>query len=199
MAERAALIVVDMQVDFCPGGSLAVPEGDTIVPLINHYIEMFGDKGLPIIASRDWHPPVTSHFRQFGGIWPPHCVQWSNGARFHPDLHLPEDVIIVSKGMDPDKDDYSALRAVLPSGLHFDDYLKQSGVTHLYICGLATDYCVKWTALDGLRKQYRVAVLVDAIKGVNLKPGDAAGALEEIEAAGGKMADLAVVKRNLPG
>jgi nicotinamidase/pyrazinamidase len=199
MNDRAVLIVVDMQIDFCPGGSLAVPEGDTIVPVINRYIEMFRDRGMPIVASRDWHPPVTSHFRQFGGIWPPHCIQESAGARLHPDLRLPEDVIVVSKGMDPDRDDYSALRATLPSGLPFTDYLKQSGTTHLYVAGLATDYCVKWTALDGLKEQYRVTVLVDAVKGVDLKPGDAAGALEEIAAAGGEMADLAAVARDLPG
>jgi nicotinamidase/pyrazinamidase len=198
MSARAVLIVVDMQIDFCPGGSLAVPEGDTIVPVINRYIDMFRDKGMPIVASRDWHPPVTSHFRQFGGIWPPHCVQWSEGARFHPDLRLPEDVIIASKGLDPDKDDYSALRAILPSGIPFDDYLKQAGVTHLYIAGLATDYCVKWTALDGLKEHYRVTILVDAVKGVDLKPGDSAGALAEISAAGGETADLAAVARALP-
>ena len=198
MAERAALIIVDMQVDFCPGGSLAVPEGDTIVPVINRYIDMFRDRGLPVIASRDWHPPVTSHFRQFGGIWPPHCVQWSEGARFHPDLRLPEDAIIVSKGLDPDRDDYSALRAALSSGLPFDDYLKQLGVTHLYVAGLATDYCVKWTALDGLKERYRVTVLIDAVQGVNLKPGDAAAALDAIAAAGGETADLGTVARDLP-
>ena len=199
MAERAALIVVDMQVDFCPGGSLAVPEGDSIVPVINRYIDMFRDKGLPVIASRDWHPPVTSHFSKFGGIWPPHCVQWSDGARFHPGLRLPEGVIIISKGMDPDKDDYSALRATLPSGTPVDDYLNQSGVTHLYICGLAADYCVKWTALDGLREQYRVTVLIDAVKGVDLKPGDTDRALEEIAAAGGELADLTDIERAFPG
>jgi nicotinamidase/pyrazinamidase len=199
MTERGVLIVVDLQVDFCPGGSLAVPEGDTIVPVINRYIELFRGKGLPIVASRDWHPPVTAHFRQFGGLWPPHCIQESAGARFHPDLRLPEDVIVVSKGIDPDKDDYSALRAALPSGLPFADYLQQTGVTHLYICGLATDYCVKMTAVDALLAHYRVTVLIDAVKGVDLEPGDAARALEEIAAAGGELADLATAGSGLHG
>ena len=86
MDEPAALMVVDVQVDFCPGGALAIAEGDIIIPVINRYIQLFRQKGMPIFATRDWHPPVTTHFRQFGGVWPPHCVQWTAGAAFHPAL-----------------------------------------------------------------------------------------------------------------
>ena len=150
MDKQSALVVVDVQIDFCPGGSLAVPGGDAIIPVINRYIEIFRTKGIPVFATRDWHPPVTRHFREFGGLWPPHCVQGSVGARFHPALKLPDDVIVVSKGMDPGRDDYSSFRATLETGSSLQEYLRNAGVTKLYICGLATDYCVRETSLDAL-------------------------------------------------
>lgn len=194
MEERAVLMVVDMQVDFCPGGSLAVSEGDAIIPVINRYIELFHERGIPVFATRDWHPPVTSHFKQYGGLWPPHCVQGSEGARFHPMLKLPDDVTVVSKGMDPRKDDYSSFQASLESGLPLNEQLKKSGVNHIYICGLATDYCVRYTSLDALRDGFEVTVLTDAVKGVDLEPGDSARALEEIAKAGAEMAELAGIE-----
>jgi nicotinamidase/pyrazinamidase len=194
MAQQSVLLVVDMQIDFCPGGSLAVPGGDTIIPLINRYIELFHQQGTPVFATRDWHPPVTTHFRQYGGLWPPHCMQWSDGARLHPDLRLPVNVIIVSKGMDPEKDNYSALQAKLESGLSLAEQFSISEVKQIYICGLATDYCVKETALDALKEGYAVTVLKDAAKGVELQPGDSVRALEEISEAGGELADLALIE-----
>lgn len=185
-----ALLVSDMQIDFCPGGSLAVTGGDRIVDRVNRYIQIFARRGLPVYATRDWHPPETTHFSRFGGQWPVHCVQGSRGAEFHPTLRLPPQAVIVSKGNDPKRDDYSPFRVSNAEGVTFIDRLRQSGVTHLYLCGLATDYCVRWTALDALRAGFRVTLLVDAIRGVELAPGDSRRALEEIVAAGGKMADL---------
>ena len=194
MERNAALLIVDVQIDFCPGASLAVPEGDVIIPVINRYIELFLKKGLPVIASRDWHPPVTGHFRQFGGLWPPHCVQGSEGARFHPLLKLPADAAVVSKGMDPEKDDYSALHAVTEQGTPLPDLLDELGTERLYIGGLATDYCVRESALEGLKQGFFVTVLKDAVKGVDLKPGDSTRALKEMAKAGAELADLPTIK-----
>ncbi len=197
MLKHSILLVVDMQVDFCPGGSLSVPGGDMIIPVINRYIELFQAHGLPVVATRDWHPPVTSHFREFGGLWPPHCVEESPGARFHPALRLPGDVIVVSKGMDPKRDEYSSFRALLATGLPLEEYLAKRGVAHLFICGLATDYCVRETSLDALKAGLAVTVLTDAIKGVDLTPGDSERALKEIAGAGAKHADLPTVEELL--
>ena len=191
MNRHVALIIVDVQIDFCPGGSLAVPGGDAIIPVINRYIKIFRSRGLPVFATRDWHPPVTSHFRESGGLWPPHCVQGSVGARFHPSLKLPDDVIIVSKGMDPESDDYSSFQATLETGSPLQEYLRNAGVTKLFICGLATDYCVRATSIDALEAGLEVTVLKDAIKGVDINAGDSARALEEITKAGALLSDLA--------
>jgi nicotinamidase/pyrazinamidase len=194
MEKTVALLIVDVQIDFCPGGSLAVPEGDAIIPVINRYIELFRKKGLPVIASRDWHPPVTGHFRQFGGLWPPHCVQGSEGARFHPRLKLSADATVISKGMDPKKDDYSAFQAVTEQGAPLPDLLDELGIERLYIGGLATDYCVRASALEGLKQGFSVTLLKDAVKGVDLKPGDSARALRELAKAGAELADLATIE-----
>ena len=188
--EHSVMLVVDLQVDFCPGGSLAVTGGNEIIPLINRYIKQFVSQGVPVIASRDWHPPVSDHFSQYGGQWPVHCVQMSAGAEFHPDLQLPDNVIVVSKGSDPHRDDYSAMQALLPSGTSLAEHLNATGVTHLYACGLATDYCVKWTVLDALRAGFEVTLLTDAIKGVQRSPGDSERALDEMKAAGANLANL---------
>lgn len=191
MDTHSALLIVDLQNDFCPGGSLAVPEGDTIVPVVNHAIGRFSAPGLPIIASRDWHPARTSHFRDFGGIWPPHCIQGTVGAKFHPDLHLPQETIIVSKGTDPHRDDYSALQARDDLGTPLSELLTRLGVTHIYVCGLATDYCIKETVLEARLCGIGVTVLTDAVRGVDLAPGDSERALEMMCAAGAKSATTA--------
>lgn len=195
--DHAALLVIDMQIDFCPGGSLAVAGGDTIAPLINRYVELFSQNGLPVYATRDWHPTKTSHFSEFGGLWPPHCVQGSMGARFHPALRLPDDVIIVSKGTAPDRDDYSPLQVTDAEGVSFVDRLKQAGVSHLFLCGLATDYCVRWTTLDGLQAGFRITVLRDAVRGVDIMPGDSERALEEMVRCGAEMVDLNSIAKRL--
>lgn len=179
-----ALIVVDVQNDFCPGGSLAVPEGDAVVPVLNEYMSRAADAGVPIFASRDWHPEHTRHFAAEGGPWPPHCVQGTPGAEFHPELRLPEGVAIVSKGMSTEDQGYSALEAVLPDGQSLLEALRARGVEHIYIGGLATDYCVRATTLDALKDGFTTSVLVDASRAVDVQPGDGARALNEMLAAG---------------
>ena len=172
MKLRQALVIVDMQNDFCPDGALAVADGDRIVPVLNKYIRLCRRKKIPVFATRDWHPHRTKHFKKFGGLWPRHCVRLSKGAQFHPGLRLPENVIIVSKGMDPELEGYSAFDAVNKQGVSLLNLLKILRVQRLLIGGLATDYCVKSSALDALKKGFRVGLLMDAIKGVNIKPDD---------------------------
>jgi nicotinamidase/pyrazinamidase len=186
MDKKSALLVVDVQNDFCPGGALAVPDGDKIVPVLNSYIALFTDRGLPVIATRDWHPPETTHFKERGGLWPPHCVQGTKGAEFHPSLRLPPEAHMVSKGMDPRSDDYSAFQALTGEGRGLSDLLRKLGVERLFIGGLATDYCVSESAMDALSKGFSVMILSDAVRGVDLKPGDSEKALSAMSKAGAK-------------
>jgi len=167
MERRKALLIVDVQNDFCPGGKLAVAEGDEVVAVLNKYTMFFSNKRLPVFASRDWHPLKTSHFKKYGGNWPQHCVQETKGAQFHPDLFLPENTIIISKGMDEDEDSYSAFLGKDLSGDDFLDILQELEIEELFIGGLATDYCVKNTVLDALDNGFEVNLLIDAIKGVD--------------------------------
>lgn len=190
MKLKKALLVVDVQNDFCPGGALAVPEGDKIIPVLNKYIESFSKNKLPIFASRDWHPKKTKHFKAFGGVWPVHCVQNTKGAQFHPKLKLPKEVIVVSKGMDPQKDSYSAFQAADSNGMGFSNLLKIFGIEELYVGGLATDYCVNSSVTDALMNGFKVKLLVDAIKGVNLKPRDSAEAIAEMVKLGARKFNL---------
>ena len=179
-----ALIVVDVQNDFCPGGSLAVPEGDAMIPVLNEYLSRAADAGIPIFASRDWHPQDTRHFAAQGGPWPPHCVQGTHGAEFHSDLRLPSKTVVVSKGMSAEDQGYSALEAVLPDGRPLVDALRAERVTHLYVGGLATDYCVRATVLDALKEGFATSVLVDASRPVDVQPGDGERALNEMLGTG---------------
>lgn len=185
---RDALVIVDVQNDFCPGGSLAVPEGDRVVPVLNACAERFARAGAPVFASRDWHPAETRHFKAWGGVWPPHCVQGTHGARFHPDLRLPPGTEVVSKGMDPNEDAYSVFQAETAAGRPFAAALKERGIRRLFVGGLATDYCVKATVLDALRQGFAVVVLEDAIRAVDVTPGDGARALAEMTQAGAELA-----------
>ena len=184
MERYAALLIVDLQNDFCPGGRLPVPEGDKVVEPLNLAIDRFHGEGLPIIASRDWHPAVTTHFEKFGGIWPEHCGQDTAGAYFHPDLRLPPDVTIITKGTDPEQDNYSAFEGMTAEGLLLEQFLEARGIKKLYIGGLATDYCVKATAVAGLFLGKKVTVLLDAIAGVDMAPGDSDRALELLRQEG---------------
>jgi nicotinamidase/pyrazinamidase len=179
-----ALIIVDVQNDFCPGGALAVSEGDQVVSVLNRLIAEFDRAGLPVIATRDWHPERTIHFNTHGGMWPPHCVQGTTGAEFHSDLALGQSAVIVSKGMEENADSYSGFDGMDAQGLGLADVLRERGVKRLLVGGLATDYCVKQTALDGLREGFEVVVLEDAVRGVNLKSEDAPRALEDMKRAG---------------
>ncbi len=174
-----ALLIVDVQNDFLPGGALPVPRGDEIIAPLNEYIRRFRQAGLPVIATRDWHPPDHCSFRDQGGPWPPHCVQGSEGARFAPNLELPERVLVVSKATEPDREAYSGFQ-----GTGLDRHLREMGVRRLFIGGLATDYCVKETVLDALRLGYQVYLLVDAIRAVNVEPGDGERAIVEMREAG---------------
>lgn len=187
-SQQSALLVVDVQKDFCAGGALVVPDGDRVVPPLNRLISRFERRQAPVYASRDWHPAESSHFKAHGGIWPVHCVADSEGARFHPGLQLSPQTIIVSKGQLPSSHGYSAFEGVTAAGRSLLDDLKQRGVTHLYVGGLATDYCVRHSVLDALTAGVEVTLLTDAIAGVDVTPGDSARALEEMTHAGAKVA-----------
>ncbi len=158
---RSALVVVDVQKDFMPGGSLPVPDGDKVVQPLNEVIREFQARRLPMFFTRDWHPPNHMSFRERGGSWPPHCVQGTEGAEFHPDLLVPEEAIVISKATEPDKEAYSGFE-----GTELERLLREKGVKRLFIGGVATDYCVRATVLDGLRLGFEVIVLEDAVKGV---------------------------------
>ena len=194
MKLKRALLIVDVQNDFCPGGALSVREGDKIIGTINKYIKIFSENKLPIFISRDWHPKVTKHFKQFGGVWPPHCIQGTKGAEFHKKLKPVKEAIILSKGMDPEKDSYSAFESFDPNGTPFENLLRIFGVSEIYIGGLATDYCVKATSIDALKAGFKVVVLADAVKGVDLKPGDSERALKEAISYGAKTTKMGHVQ-----
>jgi nicotinamidase/pyrazinamidase len=180
-----ALIVVDVQKDFLPGGSLAVPHGDEIVPVLNRYIERFQSLGLPIVATRDWHPEHHMSFKHRGGPWPPHCVAGSTGAQFAPKLALPLDAIVISKAIEQERDAYSGFE-----GTDLAVRLRAAGVRRVFVAGLATDYCVLNTVRDALRNGFETVLLVDAVRAVDVRPGDGERAIAEMTAAGAQPVDL---------
>lgn len=194
MNEKMALILVDVQNDFCPGGALAIPHGDRVVEPLNRAAAAFASAGLPIFATRDWHPPQTRHFQPFGGPWPVHCVRGSVGAAFHPDLRLPAGTILLFKGIDEHLDGYSAFDGITEAGSSLTELLTEHGISHLYIGGLATDYCVRTTVLDSRERALAVTVLSDAVAGVDLRPGDSERALTEMQAAGAGMLRVAEIE-----
>jgi nicotinamidase/pyrazinamidase len=187
---RDALVITDVQNDFCPGGALGIKDGDRVVPALNRYAERFARRGAPVFATRDWHPARTRHFKAYGGAWPPHCVQGTPGAEFHPDLVLPAGTEIVSKGMDPELDAYSCFQAETADGMPFAAALGAHGTSRLFVGGLATDYCVKATVLDALKEGFEVVVLEDAVAAVDVTPGDGARALDVMRDAGARLARL---------
>jgi len=178
--KHTTLIVVDVQNDFCPGGALAVKGGDQVVPILNQYIKMFTDAKAPIIFTRDWHPSDHSSFKSQGGSWPPHCIQNTEGAKFHSNLLVPSDGEIVSKA-DKQDEAYSFFK-----GTDLAQKLHQRGIRRLLVGGLATDYCVRETVLDGLKHGFEVYHLDDASRGVNVNPGDSERALSEMVDRGAK-------------
>jgi nicotinamidase/pyrazinamidase len=178
---KQALLVVDVQNDFCPGGTLAVERGDEVVAPLNRLIDEFLQRGAPVYKSRDWHPPTTRHFAKYGGTWPVHCVQNTRGAEFHPALRDDPRIVVVSKGLG-DTDCYSAFdETELAAQLH------QQGIEEVLVGGLATDYCVKNTVLDALKHGFKVKALKDAMRAVDLQPGDGERAIEEMRAAGAEI------------
>lgn len=195
MHEKAALLIVDIQNDFCPGGALQIVDGDRVIAPVNRAAQQFAAARLPVLASRDWHPAVTRHFRDYGGIWPVHCVQWTEGAAFHPALRLPEGTVVLSKGIDPELAGYSAFEGVTDDGRPLAELLSELEVRRLYICGLATDYCVLCTTREALRDGFEVTVLTDAVAGVDLIPGESANALEDMKKAGARLTTV----EDLPG
>ena len=174
-----ALIVVDMQRDFLPGGALGVPHGDEVVAPLNEAIRAFERAGRPVFASRDWHTPDHCSFKARGGPWPPHCIAGTPGAQFADDLQLSGSAIVVSKAQSADADSYSAF-----GGTDLAQQLERSGVKRVFVGGLATDYCVLNTVLDALAAGFEVVVLSDAVRAVEVSPGDGARAIAKMEQAG---------------
>jgi nicotinamidase/pyrazinamidase len=174
-----ALIIVDVQNDFCPGGRLPVEGGHDVVPELNRWIEAAERGGALVVASRDWHPSQHVSFQEQGGAWPEHCVQRSSGAEFHPQLKLPKLTVLVSKGEDIDKDNYSDFEA---TGL--GDLLRRVNVRRVWVGGLAQDVCVRATTLDALAQGFETYLIEDATRPVELEAGDGARAIEEMRAAG---------------
>ena len=176
-----ALIVVDVQDDFLPGGRLGVPRGDEVVPILNRYLGAFVAANLPVYATRDWHPADHCSFQARGGPWPPHCVTESPGARFAPSLQLPPDTTVISKATSADQDAYSGFEDT-----DLDARLRTQGVRRVFVGGLATDYCVLNTVRDARRHGYEVYLLTDAIRAVDVKPDDGRRAEDEMQRLGAK-------------
>jgi nicotinamidase/pyrazinamidase len=175
-----ALLIVDFQNDFTPGGALGVKGGDEITGRLN---ELAADARFEVVvATRDWHPPDHASFEEQGGIWPVHCVQGSDGAELHPGLDRSRVHLVVDKGQDPQTEGYSGFEATL-----LEEILRAHGVDHVTIGGIATDYCVKNTALDALRLGFGVTVDTAAVRAVNVEPGDAQSALDQMRAAGAEI------------
>lgn len=176
-----ALIVVDVQRDFLPGGSLAVPRGDEVVAPLNRCLRIFEKRRLPVFATRDWHPADHCSFRRQGGRWPDHCVVGTPGAEFAPGLEFPPDTRIVSKDTESEQETYSGFQA---TETNLAGRLRELGVTRLFIGGIATDYCVLFTVLDALAAGFDVCLLVDAIRPVEVVAGDGEAAVREMQARG---------------
>ena len=180
--KKKALIVVDVQNDFCPGGTLAVEDGDKVVPPLNKLMKEFLDRGEPVFKTRDWHSRKTKHFEAYGGVWPVHCVQGTHGAEFHQDLLDDPKITIISKGIDDSADGYSGF-----DGTDLSRLLHEQKVEQVWVGGLATDYCVKHTVLDALREGFEVKALADTMRAVNLNPQDGTAAIGEMRAAGAEI------------
>jgi len=179
---KKALIVVDVQNDFCPGGALAVKRGDEVVAPLNKLISEFLDRGEPVFKTRDWHPAKTKHFALYGGTWPIHCVEGTRGAEFHQDLSDDPRATIVSKGMDETADGYSGF-----DGTNLARLLREEDIREVWVGGLATDYCVKHTVIDALHEGFQVKALADAMRAVNVNPDDGAKAITEMREAGAEI------------
>jgi len=183
-----ALLVVDVQHDFLPGGALGIRDGDAILPVLNAYLALWARAGLLVLACRDWHPTDHCSFVERGGPWPRHCVAGTHGAAFHPALALPPGIGVLSKATRPDHEAYSAF-----DDTDLDARLRAAGVRRLFVGGLATDYCVLHTVRDALARGYAAVVLADAVRAVDRVPGDGDRALDDLRARGAVLARLADV------
>lgn len=179
------LLVTDIQNDFLAGGSLAVAGGDEVVPVLNRYIAAFTAQGLPVYATRDWHPQRHCSFHEQGGPWPAHCVAGTHGAEFSTALTLPPGTTVISKATSQDQEAYSSFQ-----GTDLDQRLRAAGICRLFIGGLTTDYCVLNTARDARHFGYQVFVLADAIRAVDVQPGDGLRAEEEMTRLGAQRISL---------
>ena len=175
-------MVVDVQNDFCPGGTLPVPGGDSIIPGLNRVISAFDRGRFPVFFTRDWHPADHCSFKAQGGIWPPHCVQGTPGAEFHKGLRRPPGSGVISKGDRPDREAYSGFQ-----GTDLAEKLRRLEVDTVFVGGLAVEYCVRTTTEDALRKGLAALVILDCTKGLEIHAGDTAAALAEMEKAGASM------------
>ncbi|HVP34284.1 MAG TPA: nicotinamidase [Steroidobacteraceae bacterium] len=180
--EGDALLVVDVQNDFLPGGALAVPRGDEVIAPLNDCLHRFAQRHLPVFVTRDWHPQQHCSFRDQGGPWPPHCVAGTRGAAFAAGLQVPSGAHVISKAIRPEAEAYSAFQ-----GTDLALQLRKAGVRCVVIGGLATDYCVRATALDALAAGFAVVLLAEAVRAVDLHPGDGTRALAEMRARGAQI------------
>ena len=185
IGKSTALLVVDIQNDFMPWGTVPVAEGDKVVPVLNEYIREFINTGASIFYSRDWHPKNHISFKQQGGPWPPHCVQNTKGAEFDPDLIIAKGAKIISKATNPNKESYSDF-----GGTKLASILRKLGVKTVLVGGLATDYCVRYTVLDALKAGFKTYVLTDACRAVEVKSGDSKKALDEMLTKGAEKLEL---------
>jgi nicotinamidase/pyrazinamidase len=179
LGQGDALLIVDLQVDFLPGGKLGVPHGDAVIDPINRLIALYAAQRLTVFASRDWHPELHCSFADQGGPWPPHCVADSEGAAFSDALRLPADVVIVSKAVTAEVDAYSAF-----NGTGLGDDLRARGIRRVAVCGLATDYCVLNTVLDSLKEGFETLIVAEAARAVDVQPGDGDRAMTRMLMAG---------------
>lgn len=182
LTSNDGLIIVDCQYDFFPGGKLAVPDGEAIIPVINRWIDKATASGATIVTTRDWHPPEHCSFESQGGTWPEHCVQETHGAQLHDQINFPDDMILQSKGEKPSRDQYSGF-----DDTDLDRKLNDRGIERLWLTGLALDVCVQATAVDAAKRGFKVYVLLPGTRAVELNPGDARKAIDRIEKAGGQV------------
>ena len=186
--------MVDVQRDFCPGGALAVKKGDEVVPGLNRAITAFESHGLPIFLTRDWHPPNHISFKSRGGRWPPHCVQSTPGAEFHPGLKVPSGAVVISKGDREDAEAYSGFE-----GTDLEERLKKLGIDEVFVGGLTTDYCVRESTLDALQAGFTVDVLEDCIRAVDVNQGDGERSISDMRKAGAKLTTSLELAKLLAG
>lgn len=180
-----ALVIADLQNDFLPGGALGVLGGDEVIPIVNEYLRRFRRQGLPVYVTRDWHPAGHCSFRSEGGPWPTHCIAGTPGAAFSPDLILPADTTVISKATDAAREAYSAF-----AGTDLHDHLRRTGTRRVFVGGLATDYCVLNTVKDALALGYSAVLLLDAVRAVNVTPGDGDAAIAQMLGWGASTARL---------